>query len=418
MSGQRLAVTVLGMNYAPEQTGIAPYTAGLVRGLVERGHELRVVTTHPHYPQWKVHDGHGGWSRSATVDGARVTRLRHYVPTRPTGIRRAASEVSFGMRSVAASWGNPDVVITVSPALISSAMALARVSSSSSRPAVGLLIQDLYSVGIAETDAGGGGVQKVLTGLERWSVRSADGVAVIHDRFKARISSSFGLSSERVAVVRNWTHVPHVHQFDRSKVRHRLGWGESTVVLHAGAMGEKQGLSNVVEAARDAETRGLNILFVLLGDGGQRARLESEASGLSTIRFLDPLPGDLYGQAMRSADVLLVNEKPGVVEMAVPSKLTSYFSTGVPVLAAAGALSTTAAEIASSGAGIRTEPGEPRGLVDAVIGLCADHTRASAIGARGPDYCARVLSEQAAIDGYEAWIYELVERAVKRRGER
>jgi colanic acid biosynthesis glycosyl transferase WcaI len=412
-----LKVTMLGINFPPEQTGIAPYTGGLASGLASRGWQVKVISTHPHYPQWRVADGHGGWRRRGGHDGVAVERVRHYVPSRPTGVRRAVSEVSFGARATTSSWGSPDAVVCVSPALLSSAMAVMR-ASASRRVATGLIMQDLYSAGIGETDAGGGRVERALTGTERWVVNRVDGVSVIHSRFKDRVVRSLGVPAENVSVVRNWTHVPATASFDRAANRHSLGWGRSKVVLHAGAMGEKQGLANVVEAAREAERRGSDVLFVLLGDGGQRTRLESQAEGLSRIRFIDPLPGEAYGQAMRSADVLLVNEKPGVVEMAVPSKLTSYFSTGVPVLAATDPRSTTSDEVVASGAGVLAPPGDPAALLDAVERLCADHTAAAAIGARGPAYCASVLSEEAAIDGYETWIHELIERAARRRGER
>jgi colanic acid biosynthesis glycosyl transferase WcaI len=418
MSGRHLRVKVVGLNYAPEQTGIAPYTSGLASGLQARGHHVEVLTTHPHYPQWRVRDGYHGWTRREVLDGVAVTRVRHYVPVTPTGLRRAASEITFGLRAVASRLDKADAVVFVSPALLSSALTVARVSRGRAGPAAGLIIQDLYSAGAAETTGKQGALVSGLTALEAWTARNVDGVAVIHDRFKARVVGALGVPDDRVAVVRNWTHVAPLGEFDRARMRRDLGWEGSHVVLHAGAMGEKQALGNVVEAAREAERRGSKILFVLQGDGGQRARLEKQAAGLTRIRFVDPLPGALYGQAMRAADVLLVNEKPGVVEMAVPSKLTSYFSTGVPVLAATSPMSTTAGELSDSGAGVRTDPGDPVGLVDAIDRLCADHTRAQSIGARGPDYCARVLSEQAAIDGYEAWIYELVERAARRRGER
>ena len=55
--------------------------------------------------------------------------------------------------------------------------------------------------------------------------------------------------------------------------------------------------------------------------------------------------------------MLLVNELPGVAHMAMPSKLTSYFQAGKPVLAATDEGGFTAKEIALSGAG---DPGARR----------------------------------------------------------
>jgi Glycosyl transferase 4-like domain len=95
---RRLRVTVLGGHYFPEPTGNAPYTAGLAQGLAMRGHDVRVITTHPHYPEWRIKDGYGGWFRDEEIRGGRVRRLAHYVPANPGGLRRLLSELSLGLR--------------------------------------------------------------------------------------------------------------------------------------------------------------------------------------------------------------------------------------------------------------------------------------------------------------------------------
>ncbi|MDE0776520.1 MAG: glycosyltransferase family 4 protein [Nocardioides sp.] len=417
MTTSPLRVLLAGLNYSPEPTGIAPYTSGLARGLAARGHEVHVLTTFPHYPQWRIAPGYRGWSMQETLQDVDVRRLRHYIPRGRNGIERALSEWTFGARVVGSRWDSPDVVIGVSPALIGSAMTVVRGIGGWRRPAVGLIIQDLYSAGLAETRTASGHLGKIMTSLESWSARRADGVSVIHDRFKQRVSSSLRVPESDIAVVRNWTHVPAVPDFDSDMVRQQLGWGGKQVVLHAGAMGDKQALGNVVEAARFSQSQGWNLHFVLMGDGNQRRTLEAQGRDIASLQFLDPLPDEDYGRAMRAADALLVNEKPGIVEMAVPSKLTSYFSTGVPVLAATEPTSTTADEITASGAGIRIQPGDPRGLAEAAKVLCGDKMRAAELGAAGPRYCSDVLSEEQAIDGYEAWIRDLMVRARVRRGE-
>ncbi|MBD0321819.1 MAG: glycosyltransferase WbuB, partial [Aldersonia sp.] len=48
-----MRVKIVGINYAPETTGIAPYTSGLADGLAARGHRVEVLTGQPHYPQWR-----------------------------------------------------------------------------------------------------------------------------------------------------------------------------------------------------------------------------------------------------------------------------------------------------------------------------------------------------------------------------
>ncbi|WP_156109974.1 glycosyltransferase, partial [Cryobacterium sp. MLB-32] len=188
-----LHVLVVGLNYSPEPSGIAPYTAALAKGLQERGLEITVLTSHPHYPEWQIHPGYGSWNRRETVDLVPVARLLHYVPARPSGIKRLVSEISFGLRLLFARWDNPDVVLLVSPALFASALAMLRIRFSSRKPIVNIWLQDIYSLGIRETGMGGLAVARIVTWVERKTLKAAAGVVVIHSRFAEYLSSKLGV---------------------------------------------------------------------------------------------------------------------------------------------------------------------------------------------------------------------------------
>ena len=163
-------------------------------------------------------------------------------------------------------------------------------------------------------------------------------------------------------------------------MRRELGWPDDvTVVLHAGNMGAKQGLANVVEAARIADRDSQPLLFVLMGDGNQRAALEAMGT-TGCLQFIDPVPQELFTAALRAADILLVNERPGIKDMSVPSKLTSYFATGQPIIAATDAESVTAEEIEASGAGIRVDADRPELIVSAAMELRNNPQMARAAG--------------------------------------
>ena len=113
----RLRIAVMGVNHAPERSGIAPYTSRLAQSLAEHGHDVQVLTSRPHYPEWRVP---AGYRNTKSADSAvRVRRFRHYIPRRPSLFRRMLFELSFGSRLAAARWGEVDVLICVSPALFS-----------------------------------------------------------------------------------------------------------------------------------------------------------------------------------------------------------------------------------------------------------------------------------------------------------
>lgn len=404
-------VLMLGMNYPPEPTGISPYTGAMARGLARRGLITRVLTTHPHYPDWKIKPGYGQWSRNELLDGVDVTRLRHYVPIPPKSLRRLVSEVSFGLRLLTKKWASPDVIVVVSPALVSSWLAAVKAKLLHRDVPLVVWVQDLYTLGLTETGQAPTPVVRVMAALEGSLLRRADAVVVIHNRFAARLAADFGVRHERIEVVRNWTHLPPAPAVDIARTRARFGWkDDETIVLHAGNMGVKQGLGNVIEAARIADSRGDRVRFVLLGGGSELATLKAQAAGATAISFMAPLDDEDFGAALASADCLLVNELPGVSEMAVPSKLTSYFSAGRPVVAATDLSGITAEEIRGADAGLVVPAGDPAALLDAVIGLASDLDESRRCGANGRNYRLTVLDEETAIDRFTELLTRLTPR--------
>ncbi len=83
--------------------------------------------------------------------------------------------------------------------------------------------------------------------------------------------------------------------------------------------------------------------------------------------------------------------------MSVPSKLTSYFAAGRPVLASVAGSGGTAGEIRRSGAGVLVPPEDPAALADGLRGLAADPARAAALGAAGRAYATGHLGRTAAL---------------------
>lgn len=399
------SIVFIGINYAPEPTGISPYTTGMAEGLARRGSRVRVVTSYPHYPWWRVPKEHATLPVLSDVNGVTVRRLRHYIPRHPNSIRRALFELSFGARALFTKWDAPDVVVVVSPALLASRLVAAR-AKMQGIPVI-MWVQDIYTLGVGEaSDAPGG---KLIARLERSMADAATRIVVIHDRFRRMFVEGVGTSTP-VDVMRNWSHVPDLSDVNRAAARRRMGWADDDlIVLHAGAMGAKQGLENVVYAAREATRRASRVRFVLLGDGNQREHLESLGADPS-LDFVDPLPDDLFLDTLAAADVLLANERPGLTEMSVPSKLTTYFATGLPVVAAVDASSTTYDEVLASGSGPVVPAGDPVALVDAIEALAAQRDAATAHGAAGRAYRAAHLTPNAAMDAFERTLARVTAR--------
>lgn len=390
------SITVVGLNYAPEPTGISPYTTGMCESLAARGHHVTAITGLPHYPQWKIQ---GDEPLVETRNGVTVRRVRHYVPQSPFGLRRVRLEVSFGIRSLFRRWGRSDALVFVSPALLATMIGTLKARLLGIPYTV--WVQDIYSLGIKQVSTSR--MANILARVEQSVLRRADHIVVIHERFRRYLSAELGVSPSRIHVVRNWNHVSMREQSlaRSSDVRTTYGWGDDDiVVVHAGNMGAKQGLGNVVEAARIAKARDSQLRFVFVGDGNMRQQLEQDAVD-ANVQFIDPVADEQFEELLMAADILLVSEVPGLTEMSVPSKLTTYFATGVPVLASVSSSSVTAEEMRTAGAGPRVEPDAPNALIDSAEWLARTESREQ-FGLSAQRYCRSVLSGDAAIDGLEA----------------
>ncbi|WP_235734314.1 glycosyltransferase family 4 protein [Mycolicibacterium austroafricanum] len=400
----------MGINYAPEVTGIAPYTTGFVEGMVRAGHDVFVLTAPPHYPEWRISPGYEHVRQAEEINGALVRRVRLGAPVRPGARGRLMLEAGFAQGVVRARWRRPDLVVTVSPTLLSAAAVIARARLTG--VPCGVVVQDLYGKGVVETGAMSGPLAKAAARFEGTALNGANGVAVIHERFVDNVVA-LGVDRSKVEVIRNWTHIaPEVEVAPAADIRASLGWQPNEIVaVHTGNMGVKQGLDNVIEAAKLASAAGgPRVRFVLVGDGNQRARLQERARNVAQVEFVDPLPESEFRRVLSAADVLLVNEKPGVGEMAVPSKLTSYFVSGRPVVAATDPSSGAAHEINASGAGHLVAAGDPAALLSAVITVGSDSEAAARLAANGRTYALSTLSAAKAVDHYDEWCQSLVAR--------
>jgi glycosyltransferase involved in cell wall biosynthesis len=175
-------------------------------------------------------------------------------------------------------------------------------------------------------------------------------------------------------------------------------------------MGAKQGLENLVDAARLAAESDPDLLFVLLGGGHQLGFLRERAADLPNLHFMPSAADREFADTLAAADVLVVNERPGVAEMSVPSKITSYCAAGRPIVAATDPEGATADLIRTAAAGRVVPAGEPQTLLSAVRELVHDDEAVAELGASGRRFAEDRLSAHGAMRAYDAWVDALLRR--------
>lgn len=327
-------ILIVGIDYWPDVTGIAPYTTQFAEYLAEQGDDVHVITGMPYYPEWAIKHGYARRLRKTeTINGVTLHRRRQYVPRKQSALRRAGYEGTFLVNAaIGVRVPKPDVVIGVIPSLSSGVLA-ARVARRHGAP-LSLWVQDLMGRAASQSGmAGGGSVARRTASIEGWVARQAGTIGIITEGFRPYLLQH-GVSEETIHVIGNWSHIER-SAFGKKEARSMLSMLDGgAICMHTGNMGLKQGLDTLIEAARCSWKRDDNLSYVLLGDGSQRSYLESLASDLPNVRFIDPVPSADYPTYLAAADVLILTQRGSVVDMSLPSKLTSYVAAGRPVVAA------------------------------------------------------------------------------------
>src|SRR5580698_4971461 len=203
-----MKIAVLGINYWPDETGIAPFTTGKCEYLASCGHTVTAFTGMPYYPAWKVPDG---YRRRLSIreqkSGVLIIRSWLYVPKRLSSTKRIAHEASFVISAVLRSIGRggknrPDVLIVITPPL-----ALGLAAFVLSRKWKIPFIQHVADLQPdAAVDLGmlsPTGFTRVLYAIERLSYRKASVISTLTESMRDKILGK-GIAPEKVILSPDW----------------------------------------------------------------------------------------------------------------------------------------------------------------------------------------------------------------------
>lgn len=407
-------VAIVGINYAPDPTGIPIYTTGLAEYLAGQGHTVSVYTGFPYYPRWaKAPEDQGRLFRRESRNGVDVRRHYLYVPARPSAIKRMLHEFSFVCSATLGYLFGPraDLTVVVSPPLfIGIPIALI---AKLKRSRTIFHVQDLQPD--AALDLGmlkPGPLTNLFFLLERMTYRLVDRVSTISYGMLEKIASK-GVPRQKLILFRNWAHDDLVTPMG-TDTWYRQEWnlGSKFVVLYSGNMGVKQGLDSLLEAAADLRQM-RDIVFVVVGDGGEKPALMQRASemGLHNIQFQPLQPMERLSELLATADVAVVPQKRGVKDIVLPSKLGNLLASGRPVIAGADADTEFGRIVLESGCGVLVEPGNAGQIAMAITNLSLERNECLRMGEEGRRYMEQNLGSGPILDGFARWTTSLAARS-------
>lgn len=409
-----MRILINGTNYHPEKIGIGKYTGEMAEWLAAHGHEVRVVTAPPYYPEWQVAPGYSIWRyRRESKSGVDVWRCPLWVPKKLSGLIRILHLASFAFSSLPIMlrqilW-KPDVVLVIEPPLMCAPAAWVVARMSGAR--AWLHIQDFevdaaFDLGILRADW----LKRWVLKAEGFLMRRFDRVSTISP---AMIGSLINKSVPQcdTFMLPNWVNTDEIFPLKQQSIfRAELKINQDVCVgLYSGNMGEKQGLEVVLEAARLAAMEGnVRIQFVLCGEGATKVRLKEAFGELPNVLWLPLQPADRLNELLNLADIHLLPQRADVADLVMPSKLTGMLASGRPILATAHP-GTQVAQVVEN-RGMVVPPGNAEVLWDALKKLADSPTERKRFGSAARAYAEECLGLDATMSRFENELFKLTDK--------
>ncbi len=386
----------------------------LVKELVQRGHEVTVLTGIPNYPAGKVFDAYRLQPNSFDeYEGVKVFR----VPMSPRGtggLRLMLNYLSFVLGGVL--WGplrlrgvQVDAIFVFEPSPVTVGLPAVWLGKIKKAPvvfwALDLWPETLAAIGVVRSP-------RVLAWVGNL-------VRFIYNRCTLVLGQSRGFLGSIAK-----------YCDDKAKIRYFPSWAEDVFtdssvqvapevpdlpdmfsVVFAGNIGEAQDMPAVLDAA-DRMKENAGIRWVIVGDGRKSEWLRSEVvrRGLDKqVLLVERFPVERMPSFYAHADALLVSlKRDPVFSMTIPGKVQSYLMAGIPLL---GMLDGEgAAVIRDAKAGLTCDAGDSEGLAEAVQALAAmTLEERRQLGMNGRRYAEHEFGRTQLIDRLETMLEEAVQ---------
>lgn len=391
-----MRVGILTQYYWPE-----PVTRlqGLVRGLLEAGDEVEVLTALPNWPHGSYYEG---YTRQLVCQehhgGARIIRTYCWPYRGNTLWKRFANYGSF---MVSSPWGarhlgaidvlyvyHPPLTISVPAAIISKKKAVPFIYD----------VEDIWpEAGLAANALSKGMMYRLMTRWAQWAYARAAHITVLAPPF-VDVLADQGAPRDRISIMPNWADDSVYAPVDGAQTRAQLGLKEDDfVVMYAGNMGTTHGVEVILESAHRLRDHAA-IVFLMVGTGPDFDNLirQKEQLGLDRLRFLGYHEPREMPPLLAAADLLVIHLRrspSGAVSL--PSRIPAYMACARPMLVAAEGAPRLVVE--QAGCGLSCDPEDAAVMAQAILSASTNRAELDAMARRGRDAYLANFSESSVV---------------------
>jgi glycosyltransferase involved in cell wall biosynthesis len=295
----------------------------------------------------------------------------------------------------------PDVVIGSSPHLLV-ALSACFLAKWRRVPFV-FEVRDLWPESLPAVGVGSSNslLHRALSRIAGFLYRRADRIVVVSPAFEHYLVEHWAVPRGKISIVENGVETHLFLPRAGDDLKGTLGLEGRFVVSYIGTMGMAHGLETILDAAGSMQRSNPEIVFLLLGEGAEKARILALAKErhLGNVQFLDQQPREKIPDYIAASDACLVLlKKTDIFKTVIPTKMLEFMSCARPVIL--GVQGQAQNILQEAEAGIAIEPENASELADAICWLGSNPEKCRQFGDSGREYVLRKFSRQRTAQKY------------------
>ncbi len=404
------SITIISLNFYPEDTAIGLYSTQMAEYLKDSGWDVTVITGFPYYPKWEISDDYKNKTRfiEEEYNGIRILRYKQFTPKDPNFIKRVIhiTDFTLGNSFNLGKIKNTDVVFSVIP--FTSSAWLGKKLSRKIKAKHWIHIQDFefdvaLESGITSNSILNKYLSKTLSNLESKILNSADIVSTISygmiDKLKNKsISETFYFP--------NWIDNDLIDPLKANQ--HKYLTSRKFKILYSGNIGEKQDWQFFLKIVNHFKTNE-NIEFIMVGNGSYKSKLIEQTTEYKNVVHYNSVPLSELNDLLCSANLHILFQKNDVIDSVMPSKILGMMASEVPSLITGNKESEIAKIFSSSKTGYFYEPNKIKNILRQIDELISNKKKANAVGKKARKYIVDSFSKEKVLKQFSNKLEEINE---------
>jgi glycosyltransferase involved in cell wall biosynthesis len=358
----KMKILVVCQYYYPEPFRISD----ICETLVEKGHDVTVLTGLPNYPEGRVLDDYrNGKKRKEVLNGVKI--IRSFEIGRGNGkIKLFLNYFSFAFSASIKTLFMKEKFDVVFVNQLSPVMMGIPAVMYKKKHNTNIL---LYSLDLWPASLAAGGVRensviyKIFMKISKWIYESADSILVTSRMFKIYFEDTLGIDNKTIS---------HLPQYAEDLFTETLKVSKSNKYnfVFAGNIGDMQSVDTIVKAANELRDYS-DIVFHIVGDGSklQECKIICEKLLLDNVIFYGRKPVSEMPKYYSLADAMLITLKDNKpLSYTLPGKVQSYMAGGKPIIGAING--ETQHVIKESECGLFCDAEDYKGLANIILEFC------------------------------------------------